>query len=276
MGYKNGGQLEQLGVVTDARGENIRCSTGIERGGESADGMTHGSLFSGIGGFDLAAEWMGWQNVFHCEWNEFGQRVLKYYFPKAISYEDIKQTNFTIHRGQIDILTGGFPCQPFSRAGKRKGTEDDRHLWPEMLRAIREIQPRWVVGENVLGLTNWNGGMVLEQVYSDLENQGYQISTCVLPACSIGAPHQRYRTFIIAKLNAINANGCDGSRATRSNESKSREEWIQEWNEVQFFSKSNYLRWYSPNTISKRQLNGCYNWEERQIQNNQEWNITKS
>jgi len=108
--------------------------------------MRHGSLFSGIGGFDLAAEWMGWENVFHCEWNKFGQQVLKYYWPKAISYEDITKTDFTIHRGRIDILTGGFPCQPYSSAGKRLGKEDERHLWPEMLRAIREIQPSWVVG----------------------------------------------------------------------------------------------------------------------------------
>jgi DNA-cytosine methyltransferase len=121
--------------------------------------MRHGSLFSGIGGFDLAAEWMGWQNVFHCEWNPFGQRVLKHYWPNAISYNDITKTDFTIHRGSIDILTGGFPCQPYSAAGKRLGKEDDRHLWPEMLRAIREIQPAWIVGENVRGLTNWNGGM---------------------------------------------------------------------------------------------------------------------
>lgn len=84
--------------------------------------MRHGSLFSGIGGFDLAAEWMGWENVFHCEWNPFGQRILKYYWPKTISYEDITKTDFTIHRGTIDILTGGFPCQPYSVAGKRKGT----------------------------------------------------------------------------------------------------------------------------------------------------------
>ena len=96
--------------------------------------MRHGSLFSGIGGFDLAAEWMGWENIFHCEWNPFGQRVLKHYWPNAKSYHDITQTDFTIHRGAIDILTGGFPCQPFSLAGKRKGTDDERYLWHEMLR----------------------------------------------------------------------------------------------------------------------------------------------
>src|SRR5690554_4395820 len=92
--------------------------------------LSHGSLFSGIGGFDLAAEWMGWENLFHCEWNDFGKQVLQYYWPNATSYDDITKTDFTIWRGKIDILTGGFPCQPYSVAGKRKGTEDDRHLWP--------------------------------------------------------------------------------------------------------------------------------------------------
>ena len=160
--------------------------------------MTHGSLFSGIGGFELAAEWMGWENAFHCEWNEFGQRVLKYYFPKSMSYADITKTDFTIWGGRIDILTGGFPCQPYSSAGKRLGKEDDRHLWPQMLRAIREIQPRWVVGENVRGLVNWNGGMVFDEVQADLEFEGYEVQPFLLPAASVGAPHQRERIWFIA------------------------------------------------------------------------------
>jgi DNA (cytosine-5)-methyltransferase 1 len=161
--------------------------------------MNHGSLFSGIGGFDLAAEWMGWENVFHCEWNPFGQKVLKHYWPNSISYNDITKTDFSIHRGAIDILTGGFPCQPYSSAGKRLGKEDERHLWPEMLRAIREIQPRWIVGENVLGLVNWNGGMVFEEVQADLEAEGYEIQPYVLPAASVGAPHRRDRVWFVAK-----------------------------------------------------------------------------
>jgi DNA (cytosine-5)-methyltransferase 1 len=160
--------------------------------------MNHGSLFSGIGGFDLAAEWMGWENVFHCEWNPFGQKVLKHYWPNSISYNDITKTDFTIHRGSIDILTGGFPCQPYSSAGKRLGKEDERHLWPEMLRAIREIQPRWIVGENVLGLVNWNGGMVFEEVQADLEAEGYEVQPYVLPAAAVGAPHRRDRVWFVA------------------------------------------------------------------------------
>ena len=160
--------------------------------------MRHGSLFSGIGGFELAAEWMGWQNIFHCEWNDFGKQVLKYYWPESISYHDITKTDFTIHRGQIDILTGGFPCQPYSQAGKRLGKEDDRHLFPEMLRAIREIAPTWVVGENVRGLVNWNGGLVFDEVQADLEAEGYEVQPFLLPACGVNAPHRRDRIWFVA------------------------------------------------------------------------------
>ncbi len=166
--------------------------------------MRHGSLFSGIGGFDLAAQWMGWENVFHCEWMPFPRKILNYHFPNSISYEDITKTDFTIHRGTIDILTGGFPCQPYSQAGKRLGKEDERHLWPEMLRAIQEIEPTYVVGENVRGLVNWNGGLVFEEVCAQLENQGYEVQPILLPACSIGAPHRRDRIWFVAKNTKCN------------------------------------------------------------------------
>jgi len=166
--------------------------------------MNHASLFSGIGGPDLAAEWIGWENIFHCEWNEFGKQILKYYWPNAISYDDITKTDFTIHRGAIDILTGGFPCQPYSVAGKQKGKEDERHLWPEMLRAVREIAPSYVVGENVGGLVSWNGGMVFDEVQAELENEGYEVFPVILPAASINAPHKRDRVFFIAYNNNRN------------------------------------------------------------------------
>ena len=182
--------------------------------------MKHGSLFSGIGGFDLAAEWCGWENVFHCEWNTFGQKVLKHHFPKSISYNDITKTDFSIHRGHIDILSGGFPCQPYSSAGKRLGKEDERHLWPEMLRAIREIQPSWVVGENVRGLTNWNGGMVFDEVQSDLEFEGYEVLPFLLPACAVNAPHRRDRIWFIAHSNCYGSNECNGNNEV--NTSKGR------------------------------------------------------
>jgi DNA (cytosine-5)-methyltransferase 1 len=173
--------------------------------------MRHGSLFSGIGGFDLASEWMGWENVFHCEWNEFGKKVLNYYWPKAISYHDITKTDFSIHRGTIDILTGGFPCQPYSSAGKRLGKEDERHLWPEMLRTIREIQPTWVVGENVRGLTNWNGGLVFDEVQADLEAEGYEVTPFLLPACAVNAPHRRDRIWFVAYSRKLRLEQCENS-----------------------------------------------------------------
>jgi len=178
----------------------------------------HGSLFSGIGGFDLAAEWMGWENIFHCEWNEFGQKVLKYYWPKAESFTDITKSDFTHYANKIDILTGGFPCQPYSSAGKRKGKDDERHLWPQMLRAIREISPRFVVGENVRGLTNWNGGMVFEEVCAELEAIGYQVAPIIIPACGVGAPHRRERVWFVAY-----AYGADQRNDTGANNREAKE-----------------------------------------------------
>ena len=185
--------------------------------------MRHGSLFSGIGGFDLAAEWMGWENVFHCEWNEFGQKILKYYWPNAISYGDITKTDFSIHRGQIDIITGGFPCQPYSMAGKRKGKADERHLWPEMLRAIREIQPSWIVGENVPGIINWSGGLVFHEVQADLEASGYEVFPIILPACSVNAFHKRERIWFISYSSSFRRNGgncLQNIRAKKTRENK--------------------------------------------------------
>ena len=185
--------------------------------------LRHGSLFSGIGGFDLAAEWMGWDNVFHCEWNEFGQKVLKHYWPQAESFSDITKTDFKKYYGTVDILTGGFPCQPYSSAGKRKGKEDERHLWPEMLRTIREVSPRFVVGENVRGLTNWNGGMVFEEVCSELESYGYQVSPIIIPACGVDAPHRRERIWFVAYAPGLR-NDATQSRGVRSKDAATNRE----------------------------------------------------
>jgi DNA (cytosine-5)-methyltransferase 1 len=160
--------------------------------------MRHGSLFSGIGGFDLASEWMGWENVFHCEWMEFPRKVLEYYWPEADSHIDICKTDFKKYANTIDILTGGFPCQPFSLAGKRKGTDDERYLWGEMLRAIQEIKPTWVIAENVFGITNIDGGLVFEQVCLDLEAEGYEVQPFIIPAAAKNAPHRRDRCWFIA------------------------------------------------------------------------------
>ena len=184
---------------------------------------THASLFSGIGGAEIAASWMGWDNVFHCEIHEFPRRVLEYWYPNSKIYEDITKTDFTEWRGKIDVLTGGFPCQPFSLAGQRRGADDDRYLWPETLRAIREIQPTWFVGENVAGLLTMvqpgeeiavertddifekniiyrkKQRFTLDEICEGLECEGYAVQPFVVPACAVGAPHRRDRIWIVAR-----------------------------------------------------------------------------
>lgn len=158
--------------------------------------MNHVDLFSGIGGFALAASWV-WPDyvpLAHSEVDEFCCKVYHKHFPGSECLGDIKKINWARFAGRVDLLTGGFPCQPFSVAGKRRGKEDDRAIWPEMLRAIREIEPRWVVGENVSGLIN----MGLEEVLSDLEGSGYTTETFVIPACAKNAPHRRDRIWIVA------------------------------------------------------------------------------
>lgn len=160
--------------------------------------MRHASLFSGIGGFDLAAQWMGWENVFQVEIDEFCQKVLAKNFPNTKRYGDIKQFDGTEWAGKVDILSGGFPCQPFSSAGERLGTSDYRHLWPENFRIVRQVQPPIVVAENVHGLVDWAEGLVFESVQTDLENEGYEVSSFILPACAVNAAHRRNRVWIIA------------------------------------------------------------------------------
>lgn len=208
--------------------------------------MTHASLFSGIGGFDLAAEWMGWNNLFHCEWNPFGQKVLKHHFPNSISYNDITKTDFTIHSGSVDILTGGFPCQPYSTAGKRLGKQDERHLFPEMLRCIKEVKPRWVVGENVRGLVSWNEGLVFHEVHNDLESEGYEVQSFLIPAASVGAPHQRYRVWFVAYAN-------DKRRSTRLGEIQNKNGEISKWDNDAESSNSNSWNVTNANGIGRRE-----------------------
>ena len=186
--------------------------------------LTHGSLCSGVGGAELAAHWAGFSNLFHCEINPFGRKVLDYWFPNSESYEDVTKQDFTKWRGRVDVLSGGFPCQPFSSAGRRKGSGDDRYLWPQMLRAIREIKPAFVIGENVFGIlsmveprerveveseaTLFDTGdrryrevkqFTIERICQDLEKEGYDVQPFVIPACAVGAPHRRDRVWIIAK-----------------------------------------------------------------------------
>lgn len=206
--------------------------------------MNHASLFSGIGGAEVAASMMGWQNLFHCEIQEFPRKVLDYWFPNSGSYEDITKTDFTKWHGKVDVLTGGFPCQPFSLAGRRKGADDNRYLWPQMLRAIRQIHPTWVVGENVAGIKTMvescqvtqmgrsdylfeenhlyreESRFTLDKICADLEAEGYSVQPIVIPACAIGAPHRRDRVWIIAhrsdpRAETVQQEGQDGICSAR-------------------------------------------------------------
>lgn len=210
--------------------------------------ITHGSTFSGIGAPEVAAEMLGWENVFHCEINPFGRKVLDYYFPKAKSYEDITRTDFSEWRDQVTVLTGGFPCQPFSYAGKRRGSEDDRYLWPFMLRCIEQVRPRWFVGENVAGITTMafpgedvkvgeqtdlfgscdevyekHERYVLDEICQSLERAGYSVQPMLIPACAVGAPHRRDRVFIVAhrltedSLHSGQLHGCDEEQGSERN-----------------------------------------------------------
>ena len=186
--------------------------------------MTHASVFSGIGGPEVAATMLGWTNLFHCEINPFGRAVLDYWFPNSKSYDDITKTDFSEWRGKVNVLTGGFPCQPFSCAGKRRGENDDRYLWPHMHRCINEIKPDWFIGENVAGILTMveqgniskvateaalfdeidsvhryelRGTFTLERICRDVEADGYEVFPILIPACAVGAPHRRDRVFIV-------------------------------------------------------------------------------
>lgn len=171
--------------------------------------MEHLDLFSGIGGFALATE-MVWDNVEHtfCDNEPFAQAVLKKHWPKAQIYGDIRTLRGE-DIGAVDLLTGGFPCQPFSRAGLRRGTEDDRDLWPEMFRIIRETKPHWIIGENVAGFVE----MELERTCVDLENEGYEVAPpLIIPACAVGANHRRDRVWIVSHSQRPGCQGHNGER----------------------------------------------------------------
>lgn len=228
--------------------------------------LVHGSLFSGFDAPSVAASWMGWKNAFHCEINDFCNKILKYWFPNSEHHEDITKTDFSQWRGRIDILTGGFPCQPFSVAGQRKGADDNRYLWPHMLRAVREIRPTWVVGENVAGiLTMVQPGeetemgsqtslfgednrkrvllrqeYVVETICKDLEREGYSVQPILIPACAVGAPHKRDRVWFVA--HRTDAGTKDVRQEREDNVLSDR---------------------ITPNTNGKRCNNRSDNWKER-------------
>ncbi len=151
-------------------------------------------LFSGIGGFSLGLEWAGMSTVAFCERDPYCTTILNKHWPDTPVHSDVRNLDGKEYAESIDVVCGGFPCQPFSTAGLKRGSEDDRHLWPEMLRIIRESKPRWVIGENVSGFIN----MALDDVSLDLESEGYEVRPFVLPACAVDAHHRRDRVFIVA------------------------------------------------------------------------------
>ena len=280
--------------------------------------MKHIDLFSGIGGFAIAADtvWPGIEHTF-VEYDPFCQAVLRKHYPNSIIHGDIRSFIADTERGKNDtehkrpcqsckqqgttmevggeaarqedretcnnddggcacstadteregregelwdsegqhrlrggsredekpfVLTGGFPCQPFSHAGRRKGTSDDRYLWPEMFRVIQLYRPTWVIAENVRGLVTWNYGMVLETVCTDLENEGYEVQPFIIPACAVGAPHRRDRVWIVAHANSgeqraglgsfQKANGEVSERNDNAEPGDTNEQWAQDWREV--------------------------------------------
>ena len=184
--------------------KRLQSASEMRLGDHEATKLTHLSLFSGIGGLDLAAEMAGFRTVGQCEWADYPTKVLEKHWPDVPRWRDIRTlTGESFHEKTglrtVDIISGGFPCQPFSVAGKRRGKEDDRYLWPEMLRVISELRPTWVVGENVAGIVN----MALDQVYTDLENEGYTVQALIIPACAVDAPHRRDRCAIVGRKTGV-------------------------------------------------------------------------
>lgn len=193
--------------------------------------LTHLSLFSGIGGLDLAAEWAGIKTVGQCEWADYPTKVLEKHWPGIPRWRDIRTLtgeSFYERTGlsTVDIISGGFPCQPFSVAGKQRGKEDDRFLWPEMVRVIKELRPTWIIGENVAGIVR----MELENILFELEACGYATRTFLVPACAVGARHRRYRVAIVghAEHNGLPSTEIAGSIEKAGRGKKEREEKASE------------------------------------------------
>ena len=178
-------------------------------------------LFSGLGGFSLGLERTGkFKTVAFCEIDKYCTLLLQKHWKGIKIYEDVRKINKeqfdTDGIEYPDIITGGFPCQPFSVAGKQKGTGDDRHLWPEMFRIIKTFKPKFVIGENVKGLINIQDGVVFETVCTDLESEGYEVQAFNIPAAGVGAPHRRERIWILATLGNSELNGSSTTKITRS------------------------------------------------------------
>ena len=195
-----------------------------------SDKLTHLSLFSGIGGLDLAAEWAGIQTVGQCEWAEYPAKVLEKHWPDVPRWKEIRTLtgdSFYERTGRrtVDIISGGFPCQPHSVIGKRLAENDERHLWPEFLRVIREIKPKYVVGENVNGILS----TIHESVCSDLEKENYEVRTYSIPACAVGAHHERYRVCILGVSKSESRFQADTQTDTNGTQWEARTSIVQQY-----------------------------------------------
>ena len=210
-------------------------------------------LFSGLGGFSLGLERTGhFETVAFCDNDKYSNLLLQKHWKGVKIYNDVKELKgeeIIKEHGTIDIVVGGFPCQPFSIAGARKGTDDNRHLWPEMFRIIKELKPRWVIGENVKGLVNLQNGLVFETVCTDLEGEGYEVRAFNIPAAGVGAPHRRERIWIVANSRRTLR---QGTELREKNEDETRKENADQHQRSNSPSKSNVA-----NANSERQQEQC-------------------
>ena len=213
---------------------------------------TVNDLFSGIGGVALGLESTGYfKTVQFVENEKWCQKILNKNFPEIPIHNDVK----TFKGYDADVVVGGFPCQPFSVAGKQQATQDNRHLWPDMFRVIKETKPTWVIGENVRNIVSISDGMVLEQVYIDLESEGYEVQSFIIPASAVNAPHQRYRTWIIGYRTSDRGQSMEYPNSFRSHKHKKSEEEINRRTETSVATTSTDVAHTE-----------CMGWEQRATQ----------
>lgn len=267
--------------------------------------MICGHLFAGINGFGLASDQMGWETAFNCEIDKFCQIILKYYWPNAELYGDIKTTDFTIWENRIDLITGGFPCQGFSVAGRREGTNDNRYLWPEMRKVYNTIKPTWIIGENVTGILSmenksgiWKevfpkmesrkivrfdeidnyeaiytrqAKMLISTICEDFEKDGYEVQPIIIPAASVGAPHKRDRIWFIA-YSEYYRNSNRPERIQKESETKG----MGQQHTVYKFEQSDNIRRTTPNSSGKRTRESSERYSKsRKLFQENEWGKNK-
>jgi DNA (cytosine-5)-methyltransferase 1 len=221
--------------------------------------LTHFSLFTGIGGLDLAAEWAGFTTVGQCEWADYPTKVLEKHWPDVPRWRDVRDVTAKSirERGikEVTILSGGFPCQPHSLAGKRKASDDERDLWGEFARVICEVRPKWVLGENVPGLLSSEDGRFFGRILNDLAQMGYDVGWCSFPASSVGAIHQRERVFIIAYSNSeyVERGGENKTQGVKKIQRKLYTRSAEDWRKQSTIYQPKLCRTYNgvPNQVDR-------------------------